>query len=75
MNQDSKPLFQSTKKLTGVLFLLNGLGMSWATFFWQNQNDAVAVIGLLLGTGVTLLGIKSAAGVMAGRNIASNGGA
>ena len=62
-----KPFYRSTKKLTGVVFLLNGLGMSWFSFFQENPNDPVAIIGMLLGTGVTLLGIKTAGGLAVAR--------
>ncbi len=62
-----KPWYRSTKKMTGIIFLANGLGMSWFSFFQQNPNDPVAIIGMLLGTGITLLGIKTAGGVMAAK--------
>ena len=64
-----KAWYRSTKKLSGVVFLLNGLGMSWFTFFRENPNDPVAIIGMLLGTGVTLLGIKTAGGLASARQM------
>ena len=63
-----KPFYQSVKKVTGVVFLVNGLGMGWFTFFRENPNDVIALISLILGTGITLLGIKMAGGLIAHRN-------
>ena len=63
------PWYRSTKKCTGVVFLLNGLGMAWFSFFRASPNDLVAIIGMLLGTGITLLGIKTAGGLAAARQM------
>lgn len=65
----AKPWYRSTKKCTGVVFLLNGLGMAWFSFFRASPNDLVAIIGMLLGTGITLLGIKTAGGLAAARHM------
>lgn len=63
-----KPWYRSVKKAIGTAFLANGLGMGWFTFFRENPNDVIALISLILGTGITLLGIKMAGGLIAHRN-------
>lgn len=64
MGPKEKPWYKSIKKLAGVVFLANGLGMAWLSFYAENPNDAFSIISLVLGTGMTLLAVKSATGVM-----------